>query len=55
MLNDRTFPATTARYVRMYAIQPAPPGMQRRGRGTTTATPPAPGGYSLFDFMVLKD
>jgi hypothetical protein len=55
MLNDRTFPATTARYVRVYATQLAPLGMQRRFRNSTIAPPPAPSGYSLFDFMVLKD
>ncbi len=55
MLNDRKFPTMTARYVRMYATKLAPPLMQRRGRGAVAAAPPAPAGYSLFDFMVLKD
>jgi hypothetical protein len=55
MLNDRKFPATTARYIRVYATQLAPLGMQRRFRSSTIAPPPAPSGYSLFDFMVLKD
>jgi hypothetical protein len=56
MLNDRTFPVTTARYARMYATQLAPLDIRRRGRAAPAlATSPAPSGYSLFDFMVIKD
>src|SRR5262249_46435187 len=68
MVTDQTFPTTTARYVRMLATERAPIPLGFRGRrgaaGTGTppaqgATPPAqparPTGYSLFDFMVLKD
>ncbi|MBN1972576.1 MAG: discoidin domain-containing protein [Sedimentisphaerales bacterium] len=55
-VTDETFKTTTARYVRMYATElaPAPRGMGFGRRGMTS-TAPAPTGYSLFDFMVLRD
>ncbi len=54
-VTDETFKTTTARYVRMAATQKAPipqvrADMVRRGQAETV-----PAGYSLFDFMVLKD
>ena len=54
-VTDETFKATTARYVRMSAAQKAPiprirADMVRRGQNEAM-----PAGYSLFDFMVLKD
>jgi beta-xylosidase len=55
---DETFKTTTARYVRMYATQRAPQIAAGRGgrRGPQSATQPGTqSGYSLFDFMVLKD
>jgi len=69
MVGDETFPTTTARYVRVLATERAPviTGFRgRRGAGGTTTAPPAEGttppaqparptGYSLFDFMMLKD
>jgi hypothetical protein len=70
-VTDEIFETTTARYVRMYGTQRAPIFRGRgRGLGAVTslptqpatqpATPPTteasrPDGYSLFDFMVLKD
>ena len=57
-VTDETFENTTARYVRMFATEPAPVprgrgfGRRRRDAATPAATPT---GYSLFDFMVLKD
>jgi hypothetical protein len=57
-VTDEVFKTTTARYVRMYATTRAPiPPAGRGGRRGQPATQPAPqpGGYSLFDFMVLKD
>jgi hypothetical protein len=69
MVTDQAFPTTTARYVRVLATERAPviTGFRgRRGAGGTATAPPAQGttppaqparpiGYSLFDFMVLKD
>ena len=54
-VTDETFKTTTARYVRMSATQKAPipsirADMVRRGQNEAM-----PAGYSLFDFMVLKD
>ena len=63
-VTDEKFKTTSARYVRMSATERAPLlGGGRGGRarggaaaGAPAATPPAPvTGYSLFDFMVLKD
>ena len=66
-VTDEKFQTASARYVRMSATEHAPmPAGGRRGPGrgapagatppTPNATPPAaPTGYSLFDFMVLKD
>jgi hypothetical protein len=59
-VTDETFKTTTARYVRMYATQKAPIPRGRGGRmgrgGRSSAEPLAAStGYSLFDFMVLKD
>lgn len=65
-VTDEAFPTTSARYVRMLATQRAqiPAGGRggRGGRGGAASAPavapvaaPAPTGYSLFDFMVLKD
>jgi hypothetical protein len=61
-ITDQTFPTITARYVQVVATAHAPViNNFRRGRGAATATTPpanalpAPTGYSLFDFMVLKD
>jgi hypothetical protein len=70
-VTDVKFPLTTARFVRMYgkqrAPQPPPPGRRivSSTRNSTRpvavpssqpATAPArPSGYSLFDFMILKD
>ncbi|MBN1360222.1 MAG: discoidin domain-containing protein [Sedimentisphaerales bacterium] len=57
-VTDETFKTTTARYVRTYATERAPlprgRGFGRRRRDAATPTS-APTGYSLFDFMVLKD
>jgi hypothetical protein len=54
-VTDETFKTTTARYVRMTATQKAPIPTVRADmvRGGQIETLPA--GYSLFDFMVLKD
>lgn len=54
-VTDQTFETTTARYVRMSATQKTPvprirADMRRRGQDEAM-----PAGYSLFDFMVLKD
>jgi hypothetical protein len=57
-VTDVTFKTTTARYVRMFATQRAPSaGGGRGGRGGQggVAGSGAQGGYSLFDFVVLKD
>jgi hypothetical protein len=57
-VTDEIFKTTTARYVRMYGTQRGTPPDSGRGgrRGEQPATQPTtPGGYSLFDFMVLKD
>jgi hypothetical protein len=57
-VTDENFKTTSARYVRMYGTQRGtPPDIGRGGRrGVQPATQPATqGGYSLFDFMVLKD
>jgi Glycosyl hydrolases family 43/F5/8 type C domain len=68
-VTDVTFKMAPARYARMYGTQRSPiiaAGRGGRGRGlqagtqpasqTAPATQPGPqGGYSLFDFQVLKD
>ena len=57
-VTDETFKNTTARYIRMLAAEPAPVprgrGFGRTRRGNTTPAETSTG-YSLFDFMVLKD
>jgi hypothetical protein len=62
-VTDEIFKTTSARYVRMYATErgspPAVPPSGRRGSAQPAAQPATQtspqGGYSLFDFEVLKD
>jgi hypothetical protein len=68
-VTDETFPTTNARYVRVTAAARAavPAGGRGPGRGagrgrgatqpaaTQAAPPPAPVGYTLFDFQIVKD
>ncbi|MBP8303410.1 MAG: family 43 glycosylhydrolase [Phycisphaerae bacterium] len=53
-VTDETFETTTARYVRLVATERAPQPTRGRARGRGPQ-PDAQTGYSLFDFMVLKD
>ena len=57
-VTDEIFKTTIARYVRMLGTQrDTPPDVGRGGRRDEQPAmqPATPGGYFLFDFMVLKD